>query len=541
MQGCPSGCSNDGTCFCTGGGAQCDKHWNQCEGKRCENQNQCAAGLTCSDHFCVVGPALAPAGWTVFATDAYCTDPLARQRGGTGVTTLWHDRNSTIVLNNSQCRARCTADSTCSFYLWRYDTDAALSARYTCAGFSTCPSTYPFADGDGGNIYQKICRAADTAGWEDSRRYTCASYVTNGWCLDARYDITGTGGAQANCAQCCVLSGGAAPTGGSTPRTPATTEGTDHNNNNTGAGASAVSILAGLAGSVASTTGAAIAVAASSSIVAGAVISVAVAPALAAVAGVGGGAASGGVSSMGGAGVDVGAASFLLEHLQSLALLSRLPTIQQCGGDVFSMVTGGSLAWSNLHLPLPAAAEAAFGLSSNDTNALGGEGDGGESGTCGGSSIPEIPPKKGQRRRRLRLFGQDSWGSVLVNGTVSSNPALLLNASNWMAGMSGQGCHSILATLSASIKGSVGATAGGTGGNDANGVNSTAAQAAQQHKKSESLLKKAKALLFGNLFWATLIFISLMSLHATIAYALAGRCGSLCTKGYSKHMRRWLS
>ena len=366
----------------------------------------------------------------------------------------------------------------------------------------------------------KTCRAADTAGWEDSWRYTCASYVTNGWCLDSRYDITGTGGAQANCVQCCVLSGGAAPTGGSTPRTPATTEGTDHHNNNTGAGASEVSILAGLAGSVASTTGAAIAVAASSSIVAGAVISVAVAPTLAAVAGVGGGAASGGVSSMGGAGVDAGAAAgFLLEHLQSLALLSRLPTIQQCGGGVFSMVTGGSLAWSNLHLPLPAAAKAAFGLSPNDTTALGGEGDGGENGSCGGSSIPEMPPNKGQRRRRL--FGEDS-----------------LNASNWMAGMSGQGCHSILATLSASIKGSIGATARGTGGNDAHGVNSTAEQ---QHKKSESLLKKAKALLFGNLFWATLIFISLMSLHATIAYALAGRCGSLCTKGYSKHMRRWLS
>ena len=54
MRTCPPGCSNDGTCYCTGGGAQCDKHWNQCEGKRCENNNQCEAGkgLTCQQHVC---------------------------------------------------------------------------------------------------------------------------------------------------------------------------------------------------------------------------------------------------------------------------------------------------------------------------------------------------------------------------------------------------------------------------------------------------------------------------------------------------------
>jgi len=54
MRTCPPGCSNDGTCYCTGGGAQCDKHWNQCAGKRCKNNNQCEAGkgLTCQQHIC---------------------------------------------------------------------------------------------------------------------------------------------------------------------------------------------------------------------------------------------------------------------------------------------------------------------------------------------------------------------------------------------------------------------------------------------------------------------------------------------------------
>ena len=85
-------------------------------------------------------------GWTVLATDAYCN----------GVV-LWHDKAPTIVLSNSQCRARCAADSSCNFYLWRYDVSAQASVRYTCAGFGTCPSTYPFADGDGGNIYTKDC------------------------------------------------------------------------------------------------------------------------------------------------------------------------------------------------------------------------------------------------------------------------------------------------------------------------------------------------------------------------------------------------
>jgi len=67
------------------------------------------------------------------------------------------------VLSNNECRARCAADSSCNFYLWRYDTDAVLSAQYTCAGFSTCPSTTAFADGDGGNIYQSGVCTTDKA------------------------------------------------------------------------------------------------------------------------------------------------------------------------------------------------------------------------------------------------------------------------------------------------------------------------------------------------------------------------------------------
>ena len=86
-------------------------------------------------------------GWTVVASDAYC-------QGGAA---LWHDIAPTIVLSNSQCGARCAADSSCNFYLWRYDANAQANggnAKYTCAGFGVCSSTTPFSDGDGGNIYK---------------------------------------------------------------------------------------------------------------------------------------------------------------------------------------------------------------------------------------------------------------------------------------------------------------------------------------------------------------------------------------------------
>merc|ERR1711879_174573 len=35
MMECPSGCDNDGSCFCTGGRDNCTRHWNQCEGEYC--------------------------------------------------------------------------------------------------------------------------------------------------------------------------------------------------------------------------------------------------------------------------------------------------------------------------------------------------------------------------------------------------------------------------------------------------------------------------------------------------------------------------
>jgi len=47
MRACPTGCSNDGTCFCTGGGAVCDAHWNQAEGQYCRRDSMCSSGLTC--------------------------------------------------------------------------------------------------------------------------------------------------------------------------------------------------------------------------------------------------------------------------------------------------------------------------------------------------------------------------------------------------------------------------------------------------------------------------------------------------------------
>ena len=59
QRSCPPGCKNDGTCFCTGGGAQCDRHWNQCDGERCGNSNQCLSGV-CSGYFCRGGSCTCP-------------------------------------------------------------------------------------------------------------------------------------------------------------------------------------------------------------------------------------------------------------------------------------------------------------------------------------------------------------------------------------------------------------------------------------------------------------------------------------------------
>ena len=61
---CPPGCHNDGTCYCTGGGDACDRHWNQCIGHRCNRDAHCQSDKCASyiighpvyghtHHFCV--------------------------------------------------------------------------------------------------------------------------------------------------------------------------------------------------------------------------------------------------------------------------------------------------------------------------------------------------------------------------------------------------------------------------------------------------------------------------------------------------------
>ena len=147
-ESCPTGCRRRHQVLCPTGKFSAADDANACgsfTGATCGVGEGVVAGTATASadrqcESCQLGKF--STGWAVLTSDSYCN-------GGN----LWHDKASTIVLSNNECRARCVADSSCNFYMWRYDTGASADARYTCAGFGTCASTARFDDGDGGNIY----------------------------------------------------------------------------------------------------------------------------------------------------------------------------------------------------------------------------------------------------------------------------------------------------------------------------------------------------------------------------------------------------
>jgi hypothetical protein len=163
---------------------------------------------------------------------------------------------------------------------------------------------------------------ADAPNWEDTLSYGCNDYLLYGWCDDTRYDLTGPAGAQANCCGCRP----------SAPRTAVNSKG----GFSAGGGGDGNTTWAGTAAVTATT--AAVGIATGAGLLAGVVMTsvvptmTVVGAAAAAGGGAGGvGAATGGMAGGGGMGVEAGAIGFLLEHIQGLALLHRLPTVQPCG------------------------------------------------------------------------------------------------------------------------------------------------------------------------------------------------------------------
>merc|ERR1712032_212069 len=51
------------------------------------------------------------------------------------------------------CQEWCVGDTTCNYYLYRYD--PKKNPNYICQRFTSCDSTHSFTQGDGGHIYGK--------------------------------------------------------------------------------------------------------------------------------------------------------------------------------------------------------------------------------------------------------------------------------------------------------------------------------------------------------------------------------------------------
>lgn len=64
--------------------------------------------------------------------------------------------------SRSACQQTCDSNNRCRYYLWKNDPSAAN--RYECTTFSSCTSTTPYGDGDGGNIYRKMSCSGLAAG-----------------------------------------------------------------------------------------------------------------------------------------------------------------------------------------------------------------------------------------------------------------------------------------------------------------------------------------------------------------------------------------
>ena len=160
MRNCPPGCTNDGTCYCTGGGEACDKHWNQGEGERAQNDDQCAGKLVtngwpnflcvkksvekekCGDTVCAIGATCIYEGQEPFCAcdrgfdgdgDTQCDPCDDDERTCTG-TVFHNDRIRRTFLHHS---------NTCGHGGKAYDR-GRMCCKWEGAPFkyssSTCPS-----------------------------------------------------------------------------------------------------------------------------------------------------------------------------------------------------------------------------------------------------------------------------------------------------------------------------------------------------------------------------------------------------------------
>jgi hypothetical protein len=63
-----------------------------------------------------------------------------------------------------------------------------------------------------------------------------------------------------------------------------------------------------------------------------------------------------------------------------------------------------------------------------------------------------------------------------------------------------------------------------------------------QDKTYDNILREAKRLLLGNMFWAMTAFVLVALFHLILVYFLTeGRCALSCVKGWSKYVRKYLA
>ena len=63
-----------------------------------------------------------------------------------------------------------------------------------------------------------------------------------------------------------------------------------------------------------------------------------------------------------------------------------------------------------------------------------------------------------------------------------------------------------------------------------------------QDKTYDNILREAKRLLLGNMFWAMTVFVLVALFHLILVYFLTeGRCALSCVKGWSKYVRKYLA
>merc|ERR1712032_672150 len=88
----------------------------------------------------------ATVSWSIIATDAYCNEGELPPRSQGKTPSGKH-------ASQGACQEWCVGDTTCNYYLYRYD--PKKNPNYICQRFTSCDSTHSFTQGDGGHIYGK--------------------------------------------------------------------------------------------------------------------------------------------------------------------------------------------------------------------------------------------------------------------------------------------------------------------------------------------------------------------------------------------------